>query len=203
MKRYASSQQNMSMNYNKGVPSKINHKFTSRNVDAAFISSVSAKKYKHLALGIIAKKEVLSVLVIPSENNKIDNESATSNKLADVLDIQGEVIIGDKALRYYLENKPHIDLAKEWNDRYKLPFVFAILCYHKDKKIYKKIEKEFLKHKIKIPQYILEIASKKTKISKKDILNYLTYISYALDAKATKGLDAFYKKLCYNRLCLN
>jgi len=147
MKRFTkSSQQKMSMHYKRGVPAKINEKFLSRRVDAAFISSISAKNHKHVDLGIIAKKEVLSVLVIPNTTDCSDAESATSNVLAKVLNIKGEVIIGDKALRYYLENKPNIDLAAEWNRRYKTPFVFALLCYHKDKKLYHNIQKEFFEY---------------------------------------------------------
>ena len=107
------------------------------------------------------------------------------------------VIIGDKALRYYLEGKPHIDLAKEWNRRFDTPFVFALLCYHKDKKNYQKIQKEFLKKSIKIPHYILEHASRKTDIDKREILRYLTYISYHLDTKAKLGLKKFYKKVIF------
>lgn len=195
MKRFTkSSQQTMSMNYNKGVPSKINHKFSSRRVDAAFISSIGVKKHKYVDLGIIAKKEVLSVLVIPSDKNLCDLESATSNVLANVLGIDGKVLIGDKALKYYLDGKPHIDLAKEWNQKHNLPFVFALLCYHKDEKLYKNIQKHFLKSKIKIPQYILKEASNRTGISQKNILKYLEYISYDLDFKAKKGLKLFYKK---------
>ncbi|MCF6331328.1 MAG: hypothetical protein L3I99_07280, partial [Sulfurimonas sp.] len=83
---------------------------------------------------------------------------------------------------------------KLWNEKYNLPFVFALLCFHKDKKLYKNIEKEFLKKEIKIPQYILDIASKRTGIGKKDILNYLTFISYKLDSRAKHGLNYFYKK---------
>ena len=195
MKRFTSSaQQSMSMNYNKGVPSKINQKFLSRKVDAAFISSIKAKKHRHVDLGIIAKKEVRSVIVIPHAENVIDTDSATSNILARILNIKGEVLIGDKALRYYLQNKPHVDLAAEWNKRYNLPFVFALLCFHKDEKIYKKIQKNFLKQKIKIPQYMLKQASKRTNIAPKDILEYLEYISYHLDTKAKLGLKKFYRK---------
>lgn len=182
------------MNYKSGVPAKINEKFLSRRVDAAFISSISAKKHRHVNLGIIAKKEVLSVLVVPNVKNEADIESASSNVLAKILDIQGKVLIGDKALKHYLAKKPHIDLAAQWNSRYKLPFVFALLCYHKDKRLYKNIEKQFSKQKIKIPQYLLNSASKRTEVSKKDILNYLSYISYNLDNKAKKGLSLFYKK---------
>jgi len=195
MKRYTkSSQQRMSMHYKRGVPAKINEEFLARRVDAAFISSIKAKKHKHVDLGIIARKEVLSVLVVPNVESQKDAESATSNVLANVLDIKGKVLIGDKALKYYLEGKSHIDLAKEWNKRHNLPFVFALLCYHKDKKLYKNIEKNFSKKNFKIPQYLLNEASQRTQISKEDILMYLKYISYNLDYKAKKGLSLFYKK---------
>jgi len=194
MKRFTkSSQQKISMHYKKGVPSKINSEFQSHRVDSAFISSIKAKKYDNVDVGIIAKKEVLSVLVIPNKESINDIESASSNMLAKVLDIQGEVLIGDKALKYYLEGKPHIDLAKEWHSRYNLPFVFALLCFHKERKLYKRIEKQYLKLKPKIPQYILEQASQKTAISKKDILHYLHYISYDLNQKSKLSLKKFYK----------
>jgi len=185
------------MHYKRGVPSKVNGEFLSRRVDAAFISSISAKKHQHVDLGIIAKKEVLSVLVKPHVNSLSDSESATSNVLAKILNIQGEVIIGDKALKYYLQNKPHVDLAHEWYKKHKLPFVFALLCYHKDKKLYKSIQKNFLKHKIKIPQYILKQASTRTNIEERDILRYLEYISYKLDTKAQFGLKKFYKEVSF------
>jgi len=195
MKRFLrGSSQKMSINSKKGVPSKINNKFLSRKVDAAFISSIKAKGFQHVDLGIIAKKEVISVLVIPNDKNISDTESATSNVLAKVLNIKGEVIIGDKALKYYLQNKPHVDLAKEWNDKYNLPFVFALLCYHKDKKIYKTIQKRFLKQKVKIPQYILKEASKRTDVLESDIIRYLEYITYELTPKAKLGLSKFYKE---------
>ena len=193
MKRFSkSSQQSMSMNYYKSVPAKINKKFISKRVDAAFISSVSAKKFRHVDLGIIAKKEVLSVLVIPHAKDEKDIEAASSNVLAKILNIHGKVLIGDKALKHYLDNKEYVDLAKKWNDRYNLPFVFALLCYHKDKNLYTSIEKRFLKQKVKIPYYILKQASQRTGIDEKDILNYLQFISYDLDAKAKLGLKKFY-----------
>ncbi len=196
MKRFSkSSQQSMSMNYYKSVPAKINNKFTSKRVDAAFISSISARNYRHVDLGIIAKKEVQSVLVIPHAKDKKDKESASSNLLANILNIHGEVIIGDKALKYYLNQNEYIDLAKVWNEKYNLPFVFALLCFHNQEVLYKKIQNKFLKQKVKIPQYILKQASDRTGIKEKDILNYLEFISYDLDAKAKLGLKKFYAKV--------
>lgn len=195
MKRYiSSSQAKMSMHHKRGVPSKINKEFLARRVDAAFISSISAKGKKQVRLGIIAKKEVLSVLVVPNEHDMSDTESATSNRLAKILNLQGKVLIGDKALRYYLSGAEHIDMAGVWHTKYKLPFVFALLCYHKDKRVYKRIEKQFIAKKIKIPDYILQEASIRTNISKKEILHYLEFISYKIDAKAEKGLKKFYTK---------
>jgi len=193
MKRFTkSSQQSMSMHYKRGVPAQINKKFLFHRVDAAFISSISAQKYSHVGLGIVAKKDVQSVLVIPCEKNKSDVESASSNVLARILNVNGEVLIGDKALRYYLSGKPYIDLAEEWNKKYNSSFVFALLCYHKDKKLYKRIEKQFLKRRVKIPRYILTQASQKTSVKEEDILKYLKSISYGIDAKAKLGLKKFY-----------
>jgi len=195
MKRFSrSSQIKASMNYKKDVPAKINLAFAKRRVDAAFISSITAKRRNYINLGIIAKKDVRSVLVIPSKKNKTDKESASSNMLAKVLKQNGQVLIGDKALKYALKNNDYIDLAALWNERYDLPFVFALLCYHKNKKLYKKIEKEFLKKEQKIPRYILEAAAKRTEITPKDIQAYLTLISYKLDTKAKLGLKKFYSE---------
>ncbi len=195
MKHFAkNSQAKAIMNYKKNVPAKINQEFINNRVDAAFISSIVAKQYKHINLGIIAKKEVRSVLVIPSRRDKNDRESASSNMLAKILAQNGEILIGDKALRYSLKNSNYVDLAKLWSKKHRLPFVFAILCYHKDKKIYKKIEREFLKKRQKIPAYLLEKAAKKTAIDSKDILDYLKLISYKLDNKAKLGLKKFYKE---------
>jgi len=194
MKRFTrTSQEAQSMQYYKNVPSSVNARFMSRKADAAFISSITAKKHKHVGLGIIAKEEVLSVLVVPNASHKTDKASASSNALANVLGLSGEVMIGDKALEYFLQGKEHIDLAKEWNSRYNLPFVFALLCFHKEKKLYKKIEKKFLRTSVKIPYYLLQKASRRTNIAPQDILYYLKFISYDLDVKAQKGLKLFYK----------
>lgn len=195
MKRFVrSSSAKMSMEYKRGVPSAINAAFHHRRVDAAFISSISAKKSKHLSLGIIAKREVKSVLIIPHKKEKKDSASATSNLLADILGYTGEVLIGDRALAYALSHDDYIDMALAWHKRYGDPFVFALLCYHNRAGYYKKVEREFLKKKIKIPYYILERASQKTQIQKSDILEYLTLISYHVDTKALRGLKKFYKE---------
>jgi chorismate dehydratase len=195
MKRFGrNSQTNAIMNHKKNVPAKINDEFMNRRVDAAFISSIQAKKYKHVNLGIIAKKEVRSVLVIPSRKSKIDKESASSNVLARILKQNGEVLIGDKALRYALKSDDYTDLAALWHEKQHLPFVFALLCYHKDKKLYKKIEREFLKKEQKIPYYLLQKAAKRTEVKPKEIVNYLKLISYKLDSRAKLGLEKFYKE---------
>ncbi|MDF1875994.1 hypothetical protein JHD48_09625 [Sulfurimonas sp. SAG-AH-194-I05] len=193
MKRFTrSSQQSASMQYYSGVPSHINKKFRARRVDAAFISSSSAKKYKNVNIGIIATKEVQSVLVIPHATDENDQESASSNVLAKLLHIKGKVIIGDKALKHALQTTDYKDLAKEWQNKYKVPFVFALLCYHGEKKIYKEIEKKFLQKKVKIPSYLLQKAALQTGVSPRNILKYLELISYKLDKKAKKGLKKFY-----------
>jgi chorismate dehydratase len=139
----------------------------------------------------MARKEVLSVLLLPGKSLE-DVESASSNVLAKVLNLKGEVIIGDKALKFYLnEDEKVIDLAKVWYDKHALPFVFARLCYHGKDTKYKKLANSFTKTKFKIPQYILENASKKTGIKKSDILSYLKLINYEIDAHSKLSLKRF------------
>ena len=198
MKRFLRhSSAKLAMEYYKGVPSNINKKFKSKKVDGALISSINSKKCKKPKLGIVAKKNVNSVLVIPKNTTKKDSESETSNKLADILKIDGEVIIGDKALRYYLYHDDYIDLALEWHKRYNLPFVFATLCFNKETKLIKNMQKNFY-HKnssIKIPQYLLKKASSKTNIPTKEIKRYLKLISYNLDKKSLNSLKVFLQKV--------
>lgn len=194
IKRYMKNSQQKSMiEYKKGVPSEINRAFSKRRIDAAFVSSIHATKYPSVDLGIVAKKEVLSVLVIPGEM-KDDTASATSNVLARRLNVKGRVLIGDAALKHHLESKNGIDLANLWYEKHHLPFVFAKLCYHKKGYYLKKLSQSFLKREIRIPQYLLKKASKETEISIKDIRYYLTKISYEIDPNAKRSLKKFLKK---------
>ena len=103
LKRYISSNATqMSFNYKRAVPSQINKALKRRSVNAAFISSIESRKYKCTNLGIIADKKVYSVLLLKGQNES-DPASATSNLLAKVLDLQGKVLIGDAALKHYLD----------------------------------------------------------------------------------------------------
>ncbi len=182
--------------YHKSYPSNINQKFKNRHVDAAFISSIQSNQQgiTRLNLGIIAQKEVQSVLVKKGSTKK-DPASATSNVLAKVLDIQGEVIIGDRALKCYLQNpKDYIDLAKVWNERYRLPFVFARLCVNSHKTFYQRLAKKFAKTPIKIPNYILNNYAKERGISPHEIKTYLTLITYTMTQKEHRALKLFLKK---------
>ena len=193
-KNIQSTQLKSIIEYKKSYPSLINKKFKKRKVNSAFISSIASRHEKSLDFGIVAKKEVLSVLLIPGEDEK-DFQSETSNALAKVLDLKGKVIIGDKALKFYHNNKntDFLDLAQEWNTKYNLPFVFAVLCFSSDKKMLNKITRGFNKRHIKIPRYILNQYSKRTGISNSDILNYLKKIDYNLGIKEKKSLKLFLK----------
>lgn len=193
MKRYIqSSQLSMSMHYKRGVPSKINRDFSSRRIDAAFISSITAQKRQFVPLGIVAKHSVRSVLLIPGTQHQPDIASQTSNVLADILKLQGRIIIGDDALSYFLKHDDALDMAAIWNERYGLPFVFALLCFHTEKKFLIKMRKDFLHAPVKIPRYLLDKASKKSAIAPQDILDYLELISYDIDNKALLGLKKFW-----------
>jgi chorismate dehydratase len=191
-KNIKSTQQKSIIEYKKSYPSFINNKFKKRKVDSAFISSIASRNEKYLDFGIVAQDEVLSVLLIPGIQES-DFQSQTSNALAKVLDLEGKVIIGDKALKFYHENPDviKIDLAKEWKNKYNLPFVFAVLCFNSNKKALEKVTKNFNKQHIKIPQYILEQYSKRSGVSKNNILLYLKKIDYNLGLKEKRSLKLF------------
>lgn len=181
----------------KSYPAAVNALFERRVVDGAFISSIKSSKLglKTLPVGIVAKKNVKSVIVKKNTQNIKDPHSATSNILAKVLKIDGEVFIGDKALKLYLAApNDYIDLASQWNKRHHLPFVFARLSINSHFKTYKKISESFKSKPIKIPRYILEQYANTRGISPKEIKEYLKLISYDIDKKGQMALKLFFKK---------
>lgn len=201
IKRYArSSRFHQSLHYHKGVPSALNREFASRRIDAAFISSITAQNCRHAGVGIIARREVLSVLALPSEHYKKDGDSATSNLLSRILEIDGEVLIGDKALRYYYSGGECTDLGKMWFDRTGLPFVFALLCTHHHSDELRRMGRAFTKHKTSIPYYILNNAAQSRGLSPKQVRDYLRYISYEVGEREIRGYKRFVKEAKKRRL---
>jgi chorismate dehydratase len=194
IKKHLSTQMKQTIEYKKSYPSAINKKFQKGKVDAAVISSIASRRCKNcLDMGIVAKGEVDSVLVLPGSYKK-DYQSDTSNALAKVLEIEGEVIIGDKALyKFYNTDEHFIDLAKQWQRKYNLPFVFARLCVNRHEKYLNQLAKRFVHTKVYIPQYILNRYAKRSGVSKTQILNYLTKISYNIGTKEKKALKLFLK----------
>ncbi len=193
-KKISSTQIKQIINYKKSYPSAINKKFKKRQIDAAFISSIASRNKNTVDLGIVAKKDVFSVLAIKGKF-EADYQSNTSNVLAQILNIQGKIIIGDKALQYYHNNPKDnfIDLAEFWQDKYNLPFVFARLSFNKHKTYITKLANNFKKTKVKIPQYILKDCSKKSGLSCKQINDYLLKISYDISYKEKRSLKLFFK----------
>jgi chorismate dehydratase len=194
IKKYIkSSQIKQTISYKKSYPSAINQQFKKRQIDSAFISSIASKYANTIDLGIVAKKDVLSVLCIKGDFQK-DYQSDTSNALAKILDIKGQVLIGDKALKYHYEqHNDSVDLAKLWHDKYNLPFVFARLSFNKDEKYLKTLAKHFAQTKVKIPQYILKKYALNSNLSCKQIQYYLTKISYTIGYKEKQSLKLFFK----------
>ena len=185
-----------SCEHQKNVPAIINHKLRKRKVDAAFISSIESKRktITPLNVGIVAQKNVKSVIIKEGVSKK-DPASATSNMLARVLGLQGEVFIGDRALKLYLQDpNAYIDLGQTWHETYHLPFVFARLCVNVRQSFYKKLSKKFVEKPIKIPNFILAHYAKERGILEKDIKEYLKLISYTIGKKEQKALFIFLKK---------
>ncbi len=194
IKRYIrNSQLKQSIEYKKSYPSQINRLFKTRKIDAAFISSIESKRgnFHCLNAGIIAQKEIRSVLVKRGAYLK-DSESATSNALAKMLGIDGEVVIGDKALKLWLQNpEAYVDLAALWYERYQLPFVFARFCVNRNRCYYQKLIKKFLRTKVKVPHYLLQRYARKRHIPLHEIKAYLKLVNYGIDNNARKGLKKF------------
>lgn len=200
IKRYARSTQfQQSLHYHKGVPSALNREFAMRRIDAAFISSITAKNCHHAGVGIVAQRKVLSVLSLPNAD-KDDSDSATSNLLARILDIHGEVLIGDKALRYYYSGGDHIDLGEIWHEQTGLPFVFALLCTHHHSDALRRLSRTFVEKKVKIPYYILMEASRQSGLSPEQITHYLKFISYKVGVKEVRGYKRFVREAKSRRL---
>jgi chorismate dehydratase len=193
MKRYLrSSRSQMMLRHGANVPSAINRAYRLRKIDAAFISSIRAKRQKHLGLGIIADGPVQSVLLLPSDAPQTDTASETSNVLARVLGLEGRVLIGDPALRAFIEGIEATDLAAEWKARYGLPFVFGLLCYQAEGARMRKLGRAFERHPKKIPQYLLQRASQRSGVAPEHILDYLKGIHYRLDHRAQRSLRKFW-----------
>lgn len=194
-KNIKSNQIKAIIEYKKSYPSAINRQFKKRTVESAFISSIASRHEKGLNLGIIARNAVQSVLLVPGQSYAKDNQSDTSNALAQILNLEGQVIIGDKALKYYHEHdkESFIDLAKAWQNKYHLPFVFARLCYNKNGQLLKKLTRGFRKKHVKIPQYILAQYEERSGISRKNILEYLKVIDYDMGIQEKRALKLFLK----------
>ncbi len=191
----------------KSYPSKLNREFLFKRIDAGFISSIAGVPSHYSAkvcqAGIIANKEVWSVLVLSSES-KDDYQSATSNALCKVLGLKGEVLIGDRALQFYYNNhvKSFSDMAKVWYDKTRLPFVFGRLCFNTHKNFYQTMTKHFniklgrynkYYKGIKIPHYILMSYITKLHIDKQFANKYLQRIYYTIGPKEQRGLLRFYR----------
>ncbi|MDD2267513.1 MqnA/MqnD/SBP family protein [Sulfuricurvum sp.] len=194
IKRYARTTRfHQSLHYHKGVPSALNREFAMRRIDAAFVSSITAQNCRHFGVGIVAQREVLSVLSLPNAD-KDDSDSATSNLLARILDIHGEILIGDKALRFYYSGGDHIDLGGTWYEQTGLPFVFALLSTHNHTDELHRLSRAFVSKKVKIPYYILKKASLQSGLTPVQIIHYLKYISYKVGVKEMKGYKRFVRE---------
>jgi len=191
LKRYLpDNASKMSFRYNRAVPSQINKALKRRAINAAFISSIESKKCKCTDLGIIANEKVYSVLLLEGKEAK-DPASATSNRLAQVLKLKGKVLIGDAALKYYLEGGEGIDMAEAWYEKTGLPFVFARLCYNRHERSIQKLAKVFARSKVRIPQYVLKNEAKKRGITPKQLTWYLEQIYYTMGQKEKRALKKF------------
>ncbi len=179
----------------KSYPAKLNRDFLARKIQSGFISSIAARGQRMSPAGIIAKGDVWSVIVIDNEEGD-DEQSATSNALAKVLQLQGRVLIGDRALQYYFTHSHEhiIDMGAVWYQRYRLPFVFGRFCYNAQSRLHCHIITSFVCKKVKIPFYILRQYALRSDLNMKDIIQYLAHISYKIGPKETRAIKKFYRE---------
>ncbi|WP_066387709.1 MqnA/MqnD/SBP family protein [Helicobacter himalayensis] len=187
----------------KSYPSKLNEDFLFGRIDAGFISSIAGMR-AHLKnhatkSGIISKGAVWSVLAL--QGSGLDYQSATSNALLQVLNLQGKVLIGDRALLVKFGDskcaRNALDLGAVWWEKEGVPFVFGRLCFHRFGARLQHLSTEFnrtfdTKYK-KIPYFILQDASKKSGIKADFIKQYLQRIFYKISPKERVGLERFYR----------
>ena len=186
------------LEHRKSYPARLNKDFLYKRIDAGFISSIagyeSVRQGRATKAGIVAKGAVWSVLVLPKQS-KDDYQSASSNALAKVMGIKGEVLIGDRALRYKLSGAKAIDLGQKWWEKHHLGFSFGRLCFNRYGRFYRHLAESFVNKPVKIPYYILQAGSKQSAIAPKDILMYLTHIHYRIDKKEEMALSRFYAQM--------
>ena len=185
------------LNHHKSYPAKLNKEFLFKRIDAGFISSIAGAKAQKTNSGIVAYGAVWSVIVIPKAT-KSDYQSASSNALAQILGENGEVLIGDRALRYKLSGGKYVDLGQKWWEKYRLPFVFGLLCFNKNEAFYRAISAKFNATRVKIPQYLLANYAKDSGVAKSDIVKYLTRIHYKITPKGKVALMRFYRLVRLN-----
>lgn len=187
----------------QSYPARLNKDFLRKRIDAGFISSIagyeSMRLNKATNAGIIARGAVWSVIAIHKgqEGQKDDYQSASSNALAKVLDVKGEILIGDRALAYKLSHNEssYTDLGQKWWGTHHLGFSFGRLCFNKNAKFYTQMAQSFVNKRIKIPHYILQQAAVESHIAKKDIMAYLEHIHYKIGKKEKLALNRFYATL--------
>ena len=187
----------------QSYPARLNKDFLRKRIDAGFISSIagyeSMRLNKATNAGIIARGAVWSVIAIHKgqEGQKDDYQSASSNALAKVLDVKGEILIGDRALAYKLSHNEssYTDLGQKWWETHHLGFSFGRLCFNKNAKFYTQMAQSFVNKRIKIPHYILQQAAVESHIAKKDIMAYLEHIHYKIGKKEKLALNRFYATL--------
>ena len=190
------SQFKQSIEYKKSYPARINALFKTRKIDAAFISSIESRRAKRcFDVGIVAKKEIRSVLVRKGDIIH-DPHSATSNALARILGVPGEVLIGDRALKAWIEDPlAYIDLAALWYAREGLPFVFARFCVNRHSAFYKKLMQKFVRTRVRLPAYFLNRYARSRGIPPAQIRAYLELVEYRICPEAKRGLHRFLKNV--------
>ncbi|MBI5355349.1 MAG: menaquinone biosynthesis protein [Candidatus Aenigmarchaeota archaeon] len=204
----------------KGVPSELNKKFASGELDASFISSIEFARTggvlgEHCIASHGEVKSVLLLSFVPISKIKtihLTKESATSSVLLKILmksafgdspvytegNADAELVIGDAALQKARSRDYLLDLGKAWSEFSREPMVFGVFAYknglHADdkKKILSAIRasEEWGKKNMR---EIIDYASRKAGIDRGVVKEYYSLLSFTLGVGEKRGLRKFYE----------
>ena len=155
------------------------------------------KDLEHKTIGITDETatsvQLLKILLEKKYRIKANFEVIKNTKKFDAI-----LLIGDKALQFKNKNNFHLtfDLASEWYDWQKLPFVFAVLAMKKNMPLEKKNSlRKILQTSLEKGKDNLESVGlfhgEKTGLSKNEIVEYLQGFNYHLGEREKEAIKVF------------
>lgn len=203
----------------KGVPSDLNKRFASGELDASFISSIEFARTggvlgEHCIASHGEVKSVLLLSFVPISKIRairLTKESATSVVLLKILmrnafginpaytdgTADAELVIGDSALQKTRSHDYLLDLGKAWSEFSREPMVFGVFAFKRGLEADKRQEilsavKSSEKWGKSNMKEIIDYASRKAGIDRGVVKDYYSCLSFVLGEREKHGMRKFY-----------